>query len=469
VDLDRFHRQAEEALSLGDREACRSLAATYMGGVLPSDRYETWAEEPRSRAHARHVALLKGAGDWEGVLELEETDEEAHRALMQAHLEANNRREAIRQFERLRDALREHIGVGPDPATVALYEKVLALEGPEAPSPAERTAALLANGLVAWSRRDLTEAERLAREARSLSLSAELGHELGEASTLLALIAYARGTWHDLFREEFADSVRRGAELEMAVYDAHLCFQEFYLYGPEGHSGAASFAQELLDTATKAGSAGGQALAALLLGEFELLSGHIRRAASPLNRAVRYATDAGCISAKSIALERLAETEVALGNRKRARELLDEARPLAESSGIPSHLVVRVLGVQVCAADRPLEALQVAREAERYLSDAPRVCEPCSMNCRIEATRVFARASDVPRARRHLEEAERITGLWQGGPWNASVWEARAELRRAEGDGAQAVALFLEAADGFAKLRRPIDEARCRASAAVAG
>ena len=178
-------------------------------------------------------ALLKGAGDWEGVLELDETDEEAHRALMQAQLDANNRREAIRQFERLRDALREHIGVGPDSATVALYEKVLALEGPEAPSAAERTAALLANGLVAWNRRDLTEAERLAREARSLALSAELGHELGEASTLLALIAFARGMWHELFREEFADSVGRGADLEMAVYDAHLCFQEFYLYGPE--------------------------------------------------------------------------------------------------------------------------------------------------------------------------------------------------------------------------------------------
>lgn len=74
---------------------------------------------------------------------------------------------------------------------------------------------------------------------------------------------------------------------------------------------------------------------------------------------------------------------------------------------------------------------------------------------------------DLPRARRHLEEAERITGLWQGGPWNASVWKARAELRLAEGDGAQAIALFQEAADAFANLCRPIDEARCRASASL--
>jgi hypothetical protein len=85
----------------------------------------------------------------------------------------------------------------------------------------------------------------------------------------------------------------------------------------------------------------------------------------------------------------------------------------------------------------------------------------------IEATRVFARAVVLSRARRHLAEAERITGLWQGGPWNASVWEARAELRLAEGDSVQAMALFREAADGFSQLRRPIDEARCRASAAL--
>ncbi len=467
VDLHRFRREAERALSSGDPERCRVVAATHTGEVLPADRYETWAAEPRSRTQARYIALLKGAGDWEVVLELDETDEEAHRALMQAHLDTGNRREAIRQFEQLRDALREHIGVGPDAATIALYEKVLAMEGAEPPGPAERAAALLAYGLVAWSRRDLPEAERLAREARALALSAELGHELGEASTLLALIAYARGTWHDLFREEFAHSVRRGADLEMAVFDAHLCFQEFYLYGPEGHAGAAAFARELLDIATSVGSKGGLALATLLLGEFDLLSGDIQRATDTLERAIRYAEIAGCVSAESIALERLAEAEVVRENYERARDLLARARPLAESSGIPSHLTVRVLGVQVCAADRTLDALQVAREAEHVLADAPRVCEPCSMKLHVEATRVFARAGDLSRARRHLVEAERITGLWQGGPWHASVWEARAELRRAEGEAAQAMALFLEAAGGFAELRRPIDEARCRASAGI--
>ncbi|MDQ3956105.1 MAG: transcriptional activator domain-containing protein, partial [Actinomycetota bacterium] len=467
VDFDHFSREADAALATGDSHACATALTSYGGELLPADRYEGWADEARERVRSRFVALLKGAGEWERVLELDPTDEEAHRALMRMHLHSGHRREAIRQFERLRDALREHIGVGPDPVTVELYETVLGMEGAEPPSPSERASALLANGLLAWSRRDLAQAERFAREARTLSQNAELRHELGEASTLLALIAYARGTWHDLFREEFTQSIEQAAELEIAVFDAHLCFQEFYLYGPEGHSEARDFAQELLELARRANSTAGQALATLLLGEFELLSGEVDAAAQTLAQAVKYAGDAGCSSAASIALERLAEAEVARGDGERARSLLARARPLAESSAIPSHLVVRVLGVEVCAADPPLEALKVAREAEQELVEAPRVCEPCSMNFRVEAARAFARAGDLSRARRQIAEAERITNLWQGGPWKASVWEAMAELRRAEGEEAQAKALFLEAADVFAQVRRPLDEFRCREAAAA--
>jgi DNA-binding SARP family transcriptional activator len=465
VDFDRFLRDSDEALSSESRDACAFLVEKYPGELLPADRYEAWAEDARAKAQARFVAVLKGAGEWDRVLSIDPTDEQAHRALMQHYLVAGNRREAIRQFERLRDALREHIGVGPDPLTVALYEKVLESEGPQPPTPAEYAAALLANALVVWSRRDLAEAERLAREARAVALSAELSHEVGEASTLLALISYARGTWHDLFREQFADAVRRDAELEMAVLDAHLCFQEFYLYGPEGHAEAAGFAHELLETATRARSAAGEALATLLLGELQLLSGEINAAAETLQQAVQHAQRAASPSAHSIALERLAETEVGRGNKKHARSLLERARSLAESSAISSHLVVRVLGVQVCAADRTLDALRVVHDAERVLADAPRICEPCSMNFRVEAARVLARAGDVSRARRHIAEADRITSLWQGGPWKASVWEARAELRLAEGEDAQARGLFLEAAEGFAQVRRRIDEARCRDAA----
>ncbi|MEU4743735.1 BTAD domain-containing putative transcriptional regulator, partial [Actinosynnema sp. NPDC023658] len=232
VDLDRFERAADAALASGDPSRCALAAVEYRGGLLVDDRYECWAAESHEKVEGRYVALLRAAGDWERLLELDETDEEAHRAVMRRHLAAGHRREALRQFERLRRALRERIGVGPDAETVALYESALAVAGADPPSPAQRAAVALANGLVAFGRRHLADAERLARQARVLALDADLGHELGEASTLLALVAHARGTWHRVFREEFCDSVRRPTRPE--VHDAHLCFQEFYLYGPEG-------------------------------------------------------------------------------------------------------------------------------------------------------------------------------------------------------------------------------------------
>lgn len=463
-DLERFDRAADAALAWGDASACAAAAATYGGDVLPDDRYEWWAEERRAKARTHYVALLRAAGDWTRLLELDETDEEAHRAMMRRHLAAGRRREALRQFEQLREALRERVGVGPDAETVALFEAALA-EGAEPPSVRQAVAVTLANGLVAWGRRNVEEAERLAKRARALALDANLGHELGEASTLLALVAYAKGTWHQQFREEFTDSVRRSANLEGAVFDAHLCFQEFYLYGPEGHEGAESFGRDLLGIATEAGSAAGLALAHLLLGEFALLSGHVDEACEHLDRSLADAERAGCLSAQSIALERAAEARVRRGDRAGALSLLDRAMPLAHSSGIQSHLVIRIHGLRVLAARGLVEALGAVRHGERLLTSATHVCDPCSMAFRIEAARACARANDLSRARRHLAEAERISGLWQGGPWSAALWEVRAELRRAAGQNAQAAALFLEAAELYSTLRRPIEEDRCRAAA----
>ena len=57
---------------------------------------------------------------------------------------------------------------------------------------------------------------------------------------------------------------------------------------------------------------------------------------------------------------------------------------------------------------------------------------------------------------------ERIAGLWTGRPLTAAVWEARAGLRRAEGQPGQADALLAEAADEYDRAGRPVDAKRCR-------
>ena len=142
------------------------------------------------------------------------------------------------------------------------------------------------------------------------------------------------------------------------------------------------------------------------------------------------------------------------------------AHPLARDSGIPGHLIVRVYGVQVAATPDPAGAVRVVYEAERSLQRL-HVCEPCSMGYRVQAAIAGARAGNLELARTQLEVADRIAGMWQGGPWASAAWEARGQLRLAEGDHTKAAALLNEAADGFAWSGRPLDERRCRALAAT--
>ncbi|HET9681461.1 MAG TPA: BTAD domain-containing putative transcriptional regulator, partial [Candidatus Limnocylindrales bacterium] len=144
TDVERFEAASARALRSGDPEECRQAAELYAGELLPADRSEPWSEDRRRSVRDAYVDVLRGAGMWSRVLEVDPTDEDAHRELMRAHLESGNRQAAIRQFERLREVLRDELGVGPDPDSVALYERVLAREGQEAPSAAERARALLA-------------------------------------------------------------------------------------------------------------------------------------------------------------------------------------------------------------------------------------------------------------------------------------------------------------------------------------
>jgi hypothetical protein len=51
--------------------------------------------------------------------------------------------------------------------------------------------------------------------------------------------------------------------------------------------------------------------------------------------------------------------------------------------------------------------------------------------------------------------------MWQGGQWTGAVWEARGILRQAEGEGAQARAMFREAADAFVRSGNHSDASRC--------
>jgi tetratricopeptide (TPR) repeat protein len=382
---------------------------------------------------------------------------------MRAHLDAGNRQAAMRQFERLRDALHRELGVGPDPQTVALYEDILALEGTEPSTPAERAAAHLSAGLVALSRMDLEEAERQARLARGLAIEAGTAREVGEASGLLGMVAHSRSSWPDLFLEEFELVVQDTPDVAGTVFDAHLCLAEFSLLGKEGPEAIATYAHQLLEIAERFDSLPGRALARLILGESKLIAGDLEGAEENLSQAAQLHSEAGAASGRTLAVLRLAEVALATGQHPRARRLVADAHALALGSSLESHLLVRAYGEQVQAAGDPAAAAEQALSARDDL-EAREVCPPCSIGFLVASAIACARALRGGDASGFLEQAERAAGMWQGGPWLAAVWEARAELRLAVGEGRQAAAFFREAADLFARSGHRLAEARCNSA-----
>jgi DNA-binding SARP family transcriptional activator len=437
TDVDRFEAASKHAFSVGSREAFLAAVALYAGDLLPEDRSEPWSEAPRRLLQETYLKLLRGAGLWNQVIDVDPTDEEAHRELIRAHLEGGNRQAAIRQFERLREVLRDELGVGPDPDSVALYERVLAHEGPEAPTAAERARALLAWGLIHWKRNDLEEAERAAVEARALAVDAGLGAQVGEASSLLASIGVARGNWRNFLRDELVETVRRTPDVAPFVFDSNLCFTEFCLYLPDGTREMARFAAELGEAAASAGSSRAAAHAELVRGETQLLSGQLDKAETTLRHAADLHRDTKTNSGESLSLERLAEVSTARGQRWKARRMLQSALRLAEDDPLGSHLLVKIHGAMVEAATDPDEAAAVAAEGERVLAGSD-VCQQCSMSFRMAAAKAYATVGDLAGARRHLDEAARVSEMWQGGPWPMAVDALRAEFdaaaaRRTEG------------------------------------
>ncbi|MGH2757871.1 MAG: BTAD domain-containing putative transcriptional regulator [Actinomycetota bacterium] len=464
VDVAVFEEAARAALRSGDPDACVKAAELWSGELLPEDRYASWADEARDRLRLLAGDLFKAGSLWDRVLDLDPSDEEAHRALMQRALDAGDRRGAIRQFERLRDRLRTDLGVGPDRASIALYEEALAMAGGEPPSVAEHIRAQLAWGLVHLSSGDLDEAERTAEEARSFAIDANLGREIGEASALLGIVANMRGKWGELFRDEFVSSVRRSPDIASYVFDAHLCLAEFSLDGPTPYAEIVAYTNELLRIAEDAGSLHGRGLAELLLGEADLFSDRLESAEVHLQAAAKLHEEAGASSGQALALQRLAELELARGRRWQAGRLLVRGLRLAEPSALAPHLVVRMHGGLVESA-KDLEAALDRVEAADVVLTRQTVCPPCSMGFRIAAAITLARAGRIDQAQRRVDEAERLTGMWPAGAWHAAVWEARGTIRKAEGNLDQAAALFKEAAERYAIADRPRDEARCRAAA----
>ena len=173
----------------------------------------------------------------------------------------------------------------------------------------------------------------------------------------------------------------------------------------------------------------------------------------------------GTVSGHVLSRLRLAEAMLASGERSAAVGELKGVLPLAEKGWLEPHLVVRTYAILVEAAGAGPSAVRQVERADRALVGR-NVCPPCSLGYIVAAAKAFANTGHHDQARRRLTEAERLAGMWPGGAWQAAVWEARGALRRASGDLERAHSFYLEAADRFDEVGRPLDRDRCRSQAA---
>jgi DNA-binding SARP family transcriptional activator/tetratricopeptide (TPR) repeat protein len=130
VDVERFSRLAEAALRTRDPAAAERAAEAYTGVLLPDARYEEWAQADRERVQTLHVEVLRLAGRWQRLAEVEPTDEQAHQELMRAAMREGNRHAAIRWYGRLRTSLERELGLAPDRHSRTLYEECVTGLGP---------------------------------------------------------------------------------------------------------------------------------------------------------------------------------------------------------------------------------------------------------------------------------------------------------------------------------------------------
>jgi predicted ATPase len=143
VDVDLFESELARAESLPPsprREALRSALSLWRGDLLADEPYADWPVARRETLHRSrerttlHLASLdRDAGEplatvslLEGLLGADNSLEEAHRALIYAYAAAGQREQALRQYERCREALRQDLGVEPSPETRKLVGEIRA-------------------------------------------------------------------------------------------------------------------------------------------------------------------------------------------------------------------------------------------------------------------------------------------------------------------------------------------------------
>jgi DNA-binding SARP family transcriptional activator/tetratricopeptide (TPR) repeat protein len=309
-------------------------------------------------------------------------------------------------------------------------------------------------GILAWHRDDVDEARRAAADAETLGAQAVRTAELG------ALLAHVDGRFERHAQLELS-AVWRVPELAGRVFDAYLCVTERVLESGEPYPRVAAFAKRLRAEARRAGARRGEAFAATVLGETELLTGDLPRARDSLLEAARLARETGAPGAEALARLRLGEALLHLGDRPAASTQLEEALELGQVPSLARHLLFLVYGVLVRVPEDPLEAVRVVERGQQFFNPSW-LCPTCPLEYWLASATVYAQAGELEGAERFAQLVRHASGAWPAGPSRAAVDEAEAHVLLAHGARARARERLGLALEGYAAAGQALRERRVR-------
>ncbi len=138
VDVHQFEEQAHAGLRDHRVRALEMAVSTYVGDLLPMDRYAEWASLPREHCRQLYLDVLTTlAGQYEQrgelskatqmlrlALEKDPALESSHRALMRIFARQGQPTRAFRQYDLCREVLHRELAMGPSPKTKETLESV---------------------------------------------------------------------------------------------------------------------------------------------------------------------------------------------------------------------------------------------------------------------------------------------------------------------------------------------------------